>query len=863
MLVGPIASIMEKHRFMPIPPLDQIAQKLFDKELILFVGSGMSAGCYPTWGKLLEELINEHLSKDRKAKAEAKQMLKDKQYLNAAWVIQCREEKDFQTKLAARFRKREHAEVEARYNLLNGLPFRAIFTTNYDHFLNNLKDRSCVTQADDLGTVFSEGRVLKLHGDQTRPETMVLTSTDYTVAKFLPQLAHIMETAATAYSFLFIGYSMGDEDVLLWLERSCFLAGRTPGPRHFALVDPSEWKDQRRKLYEKRYSVQIVDAPMAANGYPDIPAFLSALTTEYQGLVASPVKARFRRLREWPDRDLYIDPAVRKTTDDPEKIPPHSLDAHIDDWLKDDSRPFLVILGEFGVGKTWSTYRIHDKTLALTGRAPVLIRLGEFRTGADAAKVAETVFGDKDKFLEANRRGDLVVILDAFDEMGKDPNKKLTLDQTFERLRELVVDKAKVILTCRTEFFRDDDQRDKSLDKVAATGVEKIEVQLFDPPRIQRALETRQRPEIFTQIQGHARLLDLASRPVLLNLITEYQGDFDDNTRLVDLYEDYIPQLLARGANNRLHGQRRKFAEKLAWEIQQSGAGSVPVEDVERWGRELFQDEFDQNSDLYRGKTLLVRHERSNLTFGHASFREYLVAKQILPYLQRGEYKACKLSEPTIQFLREMWTMPPQPPVEKDGMVLIPKGPFICGEGDTARIENLDHDVWIDKHPVTNADFVAFLDSGAKLSKKWFKNEKKIRDKKFARHPVVDVSWHGAAAYSEWKGKRLPTDNEWEKAARGTDGRAFPWSDSFDEKRCNTSEAGPGSTTPVEQYPGDESPYGCLGMAGNVYDWTEERGVRGGSWYFNSNSALCAIRVNYGPGFHDFGLGFRCSRTSS
>jgi hypothetical protein len=396
---------------------------------------------------------------------------------------------------------------------------------------------------------------------------MVLTSQDFTATKFDEPLKLLMETAATRHSFLFTGYSMEDEDVLLWLERACYLGGRTPQPRHFALVDGSKWKEQKRKLYASRYSIQMVDAPMDAKGkYPDIARFLDDLRGAWRGLCTSPVKEQFRKPIEWPERDLYIDPAVRKTTD--ELV---SLDAHIDDWLKDDARRFLVILGEFGVGKTWSTYRIHDRTLALTGRTPVLVRLGEFRMGADAAKIAETVFGDKEKFLEANRRGDLVVILDAFDEMGKAPGK--TIDQAFEQLRLLVADKAKVILTCRTEFFRDDDQRDKSLDKVAARGVEKIEVQLFDAPRIERALEVRKRPEIYKQIAGHERLLDLASRPVLLNLITEYQGDFDNQTRLVDLYEDYIPQLLARGANSRLHGQRRKFAEKLALEFSNPGRG--------------------------------------------------------------------------------------------------------------------------------------------------------------------------------------------------------------------------------------------------------------------------------------------------
>lgn len=108
--------------------------------------------------------------------------------------------------------------------------------------MNALPDRSVVTQADDLADVLDRGRVLKLHGDAARPETMVLTAFDYAEAKFNPKLTNLIESAANTYSFLFVGYSMEDEDVLLWLERTCFLGGHHLDGRHFALVDGSKWK---------------------------------------------------------------------------------------------------------------------------------------------------------------------------------------------------------------------------------------------------------------------------------------------------------------------------------------------------------------------------------------------------------------------------------------------------------------------------------------------------------------------------------------------------------------------------------------------------------------------------------------------
>lgn len=109
-------------------------------------------------------------------------------------------------------------------------------------------------------------------------------------------------------------------------------------------------------------------------------------------------------------------------------------------------------------------------------------------------------------------------------------------------------------------------------------------------------------------------------------------------------------------------------------------------------------------------------------------------------------------------------------------------------------------------------------------------------------HPVVLVSLTDATAYADWLSQRtgqvwrLPTEMEWEKAARGVDGRAFPWGASFDPARLNSHDAGPFDTTPVGHYPSGASPYGVLDAAGQVYEWTstpagsERAIVKGGSW---------------------------------
>jgi formylglycine-generating enzyme required for sulfatase activity len=166
-------------------------------------------------------------------------------------------------------------------------------------------------------------------------------------------------------------------------------------------------------------------------------------------------------------------------------------------------------------------------------------------------------------------------------------------------------------------------------------------------------------------------------------------------------------------------------------------------------------------------------------------------------------------------------------------LVTIPAGEFLMG--DEKRDVYVDA-FRVDKYPVTNVQYQRFVAAAGHNPPDHWEDGAFPADR--AIHPVVYVSWQDAMAYAEWAGKRLPSEEEWEKAARGDDGREYPWGDqSPSPELCNFGE-NEGGTTPVGRYsPQGDSPYGCVDMAGNVWEWTATevesryKVLRGGSWY--------------------------------
>lgn len=222
-------------------------------------------------------------------------------------------------------------------------------------------------------------------------------------------------------------------------------------------------------------------------------------------------------------------------------------------------------------------------------------------------------------------------------------------------------------------------------------------------------------------------------------------------------------------------------------------------------------------------------------------------------------------------------------------MVYIPAGEFMMG----STVEDLNRDedeepshtvyleaYWIDKTEVTNAMFgmcIASKNCQPPAQSKYYQVEV------YANHPIIGVSWEQANAYCAWAGRRLPTEAEWEKAARGMDGRMYPWGNDLPNADLANFNQMFDETQPVGSYPKGASPYGVLDMAGNAWEWVadgyspdfystspfenplnespiNQRVLRGGNWNSNVEGIRSANRFWAFPNRNDID-GFRCAKS--
>ena len=255
-------------------------------------------------------------------------------------------------------------------------------------------------------------------------------------------------------------------------------------------------------------------------------------------------------------------------------------------------------------------------------------------------------------------------------------------------------------------------------------------------------------------------------------------------------------------------------------------------------------------------------------------------------------------------------------PIVPEGMVLIPEGEFQLGSisGEAGNVEQPGHAVYLDafymdKYEVTNAEYKKFVDANPEWQKGTI--DSRFHDGNYlvhwegnaypsekADHPVVSVSWYAAVAYSDWVNKRLPTEAEWEKAARGgVEGQKYPWGNTIDDSKANYSlNVGlTGNTTPVGDYPSNG--YGLFDIVGNVLEWcldaydrdyyddpaknnpiagpdsiadvidnfeniTSSRALRGGSWVESGQPRIwITYRRGNDPARTSHLIGFRCAKS--
>lgn len=199
-----------------------------------------------------------------------------------------------------------------------------------------------------------------------------------------------------------------------------------------------------------------------------------------------------------------------------------------------------------------------------------------------------------------------------------------------------------------------------------------------------------------------------------------------------------------------------------------------------------------------------------------------------------------------------------------DAIVDVPTGSVLIGDELTPLPVGAFQ---IGRYPVTNAQYQRFVqETGHPAPQSW---EGDVYPEKKGDHPVTWVTVEDAEVYTAWTGFRLPTFEEWTRAARGDDGRRFPWGDEIDKPRCNTAELGAGGTTPVGAFPDGVSPVGCYDMMGNVWEWTstwydeEERNFRvvcGGAWYYNHDASTCTSFDYFSVNYTEFIIGFRVAR---
>jgi len=560
----------------------------------------------------------------------------------------------------------------------------------------------------------------------------------------------------------------------------------------------------------------------------------------------------------------------------------------------------LVILADAGMGKSALLGML--KMMHLTAFFPqekecVLLKLGQ----DTLAKVAEI----------HNRLG-TILLLDSLDE---DPclatqGAKARLIELLDATRDFY----RVIITCRTQFFPEyeaDTLKGPGFFRVGGYVCQLKYLSYFNDDQVLAFLNKRYASylDIFRKNKqiGRARGLiermgALRCRPMLLAYIDDLMKSQicqQESVTEYDIYTALVEQWLLR--EQKLRGiepkQLHRACLTLASEMMLQRKRSISLTELD-----ALCDDYPQLKLLPRehitGRSLLNMDSDRNYRFAHYSIQEYLVAHRLLNDAAWQPASVMSHSDLIVSMLRTYlernhsvmnenvvrYCLGGGPYVLSD-LIRIPAGEFLmgCGMGEGSLSERPQHLVYLDeyyiaKYPVTVERYRQFcMVTGRQMPEPpiWGWQD---------THPIVNVSYEDATAYAAWVGMELPTEAEWEKAARGAEGLIYPWGNDWDASKCCNSSGKnkPKGTVPVGSYPEGNNKYGVFDLAGNVWEWCAdwyaanyyknaptlnpigpERGtfhvLRGGSWcdsgsrFFRSGCRFMAI-----PDRGNDCFGFRC-----
>lgn len=293
------------------------------------------------------------------------------------------------------------------------------------------------------------------------------------------------------------------------------------------------------------------------------------------------------------------------------------------------------------------------------------------------------------------------------------------------------------------------------------------------------------------------------------------------------------------------------------------------------------------SAEVLRSVAQLFVADESWYVFWNRSFHVDLPEAALFAAARTG-YEEAGLA---LDRLRRPERYGPRGEIAPPGMVVVPGGNYELGPGAGYKrsLQTVSlRPFALDRREVTQREFKTFIDAQEPsvrkelLPRDWILDAQRLANHppERANHPVIYVSWDQAAAYAAWIGKRLPTENEWEAAAAGTTGRAYPWGDRWSDDRCNGAGAAE-DTLPVESFPQATSGAGCFDMAGNAWEWTatlEDESdvsvlpdgpvnviIRGGSFRDERDRLTCRYRwiapghSTFAHPLYDRPIGFRCA----